>query len=236
MSWPWIVIPDTHGQVGKVESYVQFFTKNGMLQDHQLIFLGDYLDRGPDAKALVDLAITLQAQGHVFLCGNHEYTLVRALENDVNWIRRWTLNYERGTCLSYGFNPKGMLPQEKISALRSVIPQNHIEFFKNLPWFYETENEFFIHAGLDPIESFEVQLASLAEKWSAHWQIDKRGPKQLFSAELAALRSNPLTKTLITGHFAVLNPIFAYKRVMLDGGVSVGGPLFAWDGKILWQV
>lgn len=236
METPWIVVPDTHGQLSMLEKMIGQFEREKILDDHRLIFLGDYIDRGPDSKGLIAMVLDLSHQGHIFLCGNHEYTLVKALDNDQAWIKRWDTKYESGICQSYGLNTRGMNAVEKAAALRAVIPSSHLNFLRELPWYYETDQEVFVHAGLERNESWPSQRKYLAERWNEYWENHPRGPSQLFSRELAMSDSNPTEKRLITGHVALFNPKITPHRVMLDCGAGEGGSLVAWSANRLWRI
>ncbi|MBI4276780.1 metallophosphoesterase, partial [Candidatus Uhrbacteria bacterium] len=126
---PLIVIPDTHGHLAHVEALLGNLRERGYLVDHRLAFLGDYVDRGPQIRGLLDLCITLQREGHLFLMGNHEYTLIQALTpSDVQdaWISRWARNYESRTLWSYGLRTLKSIDVQRwkhvATAFRKKIP------------------------------------------------------------------------------------------------------------------
>jgi hypothetical protein len=236
MGTPWIVVPDTHGQLAMLEKLINQLEQQKVLDSHRLIFLGDYIDRGPDSKGLIALALDLSHQGHIFLCGNHEYTLIKAMDGDLKWVKRWDEKYESRTCQSYGLDTRRMSSAEKAAALRSTIPSSHLNFIRELPWYYETDQEVFVHAGLEENESWASQRKCLAERWNEHWEHHPRGPSQLFSRELAMSNSNPTGKRLMTGHVALVEPKITPDRIMLDCGAGEGGSLVAWTKNRLWRI
>ncbi|MEM1069380.1 MAG: metallophosphoesterase family protein [Planctomycetota bacterium] len=102
--------------------------------EDEVIFLGDYIDRGPDSRDVVDQVIALREQCRVIaLRGNHEIMLVavalRGMDETV-----WLENGGKATVASYG----GSLNR---------IPAEHIKFFQGLHPYYETEDTIFVHAG-----------------------------------------------------------------------------------------
>ena len=106
-----------------------------------LIHLGDYVDRGPDSKGVIDLLIarqTSQPEATTCLMGNHEEMMLDAIDGkEVNFWRR---NGGEETLQSYKIdNPNN-------------IPLQHVEWLRALPTLYSPEgtNLIFVHAGVDP--------------------------------------------------------------------------------------
>jgi serine/threonine protein phosphatase 1 len=108
-------------------------------RDDTLVTLGDYVDRGPDSRAAVELLLELaQACRLVALRGNHEEMLLDALRSDVArsiWLRCGGL----ATLRAYGDD--GGLPR---------LPEEHVQFFQATRLIYETPTHFFVHASYDP--------------------------------------------------------------------------------------
>jgi len=131
-------IGDIHGCMDKL----------GMLIDQldfaddrdTLVFIGDYIDRGPHSFEVVEYLIRLKRrhQNIVFLKGNHEDMLVKYLSG----VDRFTYlaNGGRQTLDSY-------LKQDR-KPKTFPIPDSHLEFFKSLVLFFETDQYIFVHAGL----------------------------------------------------------------------------------------
>ena len=223
-----IVIPDTHGHVKEVEKLIGKLDKLGYLPDRKLVFLGDYVDRGPAVRQLIDFCIGLQNDGHVMLAGNHEYTLLRAMQDGpdrVKWVSRWGRNYEDSTLASYGIPYRsGQSWEDRADELRQIMPQDHLRFLESLDWMYENDDLIAVHAGLDPLDDVEVQRQQLLSR--AH--PNERGPSQLLSHEFARTRAYNLGKVVVSGHASRFEPYVGPDRVMLDCGVDSGGPLVAW--------
>lgn len=105
--------------------------------EDELVFLGDYVDRGPDSRNVVDQIIEVGGRCNIVpLRGNHEIMMmgvaIGGLDDTV-----WLANGGRATVTSYG----GCL---------SRIPTKHLAFFQGLAPFYETEDSIFVHAGYHP--------------------------------------------------------------------------------------
>lgn len=124
-----IVIGDIHGCVKALHGLIDAIQPR---TDDRLIFLGDYVDRGPDSKGVIDLLLQLQQQCQtVFLLGNHEIMFRGALAGLP--IQPWLLSGGRQTITSYG----GLL--ENVSG-------QHIDFLHGCVPYYETEKHLFVHA------------------------------------------------------------------------------------------
>ena len=108
----------------------------------QLIMLGDYIDRGPESKKVVELVMELVAGGAIGLIGNHEKLLLAA-HDDPDEFELWAINGGREALRSYGLNPFNH------KSVRD-IPAEHIKFLAGLPLYHETEDYIFVHAGLNP--------------------------------------------------------------------------------------
>ena len=99
-----LVISDIHGEI---ELFERLLADVNYDSSHdQLILLGDYVDRGPNSKKVLDKVIELKSDGALVLKGNHEDMMIKALTTDEerswkNWVNR---NGGRTTLESYGFN------------------------------------------------------------------------------------------------------------------------------------
>lgn len=100
-----------------------------------LIFLGDYVDRGPDSKGVIEILLDLrQTCQTVFLLGNHEIMFRGAIKGLDPAL--WLEIGGRPTLTSYG----GKL---------SNVPTEHIAFLENLVPYHETEKQLYVHANYD---------------------------------------------------------------------------------------
>jgi serine/threonine protein phosphatase 1 len=137
------VVGDIHGCV---KSFLKLVTeKIKLTKDDTLFLLGDYIDRGPDSKAVLDFIMELQRESFNVkpIMGNHEYMLLKSL-NDEEEFTNWMKNGSTPTLLSFG------VPLEKVSDPDSIrqVPELYIEFLGGLSFFEETDDFYFVHAGL----------------------------------------------------------------------------------------
>jgi serine/threonine protein phosphatase 1 len=124
-------IGDIHGCSKALRSLIELIDPG---PEDELVFLGDYVDRGPDSRDVVDQIITLREDCRVVaLRGNHEIMLLGVacggLDDSV-----WLSNGGLATVTSYG----GCL---------SKIPPDHLAFFQDLVPYYESSSSIFVHAG-----------------------------------------------------------------------------------------
>jgi serine/threonine protein phosphatase 1 len=128
------VVGDIHGCAKSLRTLIESIQPQS---DDQIIFLGDYVDRGPASRDVVDQLIDLSEKCDVVtLRGNHEVMLMGATLGGMD-PDTWKKNGGLATISSYG------------GSLRK-IPEKHIAFFQQLRPYYETENEIFVHACYDP--------------------------------------------------------------------------------------
>ncbi|PLY02925.1 MAG: serine/threonine protein phosphatase [Desulfuromonas sp.] len=108
--------------------------------EDQLVFLGDYIDRGPASRQVIECLLDLQRQfpETVFLRGNHEQMLLDFLAGDDHLM--FLLNGGNATLESY----------QSTDNSKPVIPPDHLSFFNNLKNSYIHGDYIFVHAGLRP--------------------------------------------------------------------------------------
>ncbi|MGL6076358.1 MAG: metallophosphoesterase family protein [Fimbriiglobus sp.] len=136
-----LAIGDIHGATTNLVALLEAVKPR---PDDWFIFLGDYVDRGPDSKGTLNTLIAFGEQHHcVFLRGNHELMMMRA-RKDLDERRSW-FNVGGRQCLaSYG-------PSPGVPGKFEDIPRAHWEFLttKLVDWL-ETDTHIFAHAGVDP--------------------------------------------------------------------------------------
>jgi len=147
-------IGDIHGHHTELMNLYQQLDDAGMRPERdQLVFIGDFIDGGPDSKKVLDQLIAWQeAYPHwVFLRGNHGQMMLDALNDPGNW-RTFDLWYNQGgesTAKSY--LPEDLTPYERATATPwKFIDSKHVEWIQQLPYIYEHPTFFFVHAGLNP--------------------------------------------------------------------------------------
>jgi serine/threonine protein phosphatase 1 len=118
------------------------------------VFLGDYIDRGPDSRQTIDLLIERSRRHEsIFLKGNHEAFLLEVLE-DASRLDAWREYGGLPTLMSYGLAPSMKPdPEEQIELVQALLhgmPDHHRDFFKSLRSSFTCGDFFFAHAGVRP--------------------------------------------------------------------------------------
>ena len=137
----YIAITDIHGELGKLESVL---SKICLRPDDSFVFMGDYIDRGPDSRGVVEKVIeTSKKFETVTLIGSHEYALLHAKQDEYYDYLFW--NYGGpATVKSYGGHFDNIL-------------KTHGDFYRSLKFYHLTEKYLFVHAGINPRYSLEEQ-------------------------------------------------------------------------------
>lgn len=162
MSKEW-VIPDIHGCLRSLRSLVE--THIVPAKDDRIYFLGDFVDRGPDSRGVLDYVMGLQAQGYaiVALKGNHEEFFVKAWDEEKelkSFLFFKQTNKSRAQWLKHG----GVEAMESFGTENLLdIPAHYIEWMRNLPLYHELEKFVLVHAGLnfdipDPFQDTQTML------------------------------------------------------------------------------
>ena len=156
-------IGDIHGRLDLLEALL------GLIEGDQegraelpvtLIFLGDYIDRGPDSKGVADRLIHGFSPPRTPVClkGNHEALLLSFMNDPfsgLNWLR----NGGDAALLSYGVEqeaiqiafwegPRGLIEAQR--QFQAVLPEDHLRFYEGLKLFCHLGDYFFTHAGVRP--------------------------------------------------------------------------------------
>jgi serine/threonine protein phosphatase 1 len=209
---------DIHGCMENLENL--FDQMDDIADNDTLVFLGDYIDRGPSSYEVVDFLIGLSKKYQtVFLKGNHEDMLFK-YKNGENEAQNYFENGGIPTLSSYRKHTR-----------RSGIPRRHQSFYSGLRLYYETEDFIAVHAGFNPkINRIEEQ-----EEYDMLWIREK-----FFRSE------RQWDKTIIFGHTPCStmnkngNDIYINDKtniIGIDTGVCYGGLLtcFRWPDRKIFQ-
>ena len=140
-------IGDVHGCLDQLQDLVELCELDAGSGKSKFVFLGDYIDRGPNSRGVVQFLIDLQkwSPDHIIcLRGNHEDLLLAAL-TDPHQALDWRLNGGDATLDSYRV------------ASPDDIPVAHMEWLRSLPFFHDDGLRFFVHAGVDPARPLDQQ-------------------------------------------------------------------------------
>ncbi len=203
-----LAVGDIHGYVEKLIALLDQVQPSNT---DRIVFLGDYIDRGPDSKGVINYLHDLMAKFPqiVFLRGNHEQQLLNMAFSEKNEDVEFYLKNGGDACLaSYG----GL----------EVIPAEHMTFFKATKlWHLEEvagQQYLFVHAGVRPNRPLERQVA-----------------KDLMLIREPFLKSpKPMGETIVVhGHTPNPNvPTNDPYRISLDSGVYINGPI-SEDSSVL---
>jgi serine/threonine protein phosphatase 1 len=218
-----IAIGDLHGYPDPLKLMLE----RVHIEDNDLlIFIGDYIDRGPASNILVDHLLYLRGvfKNLLFLKGNHEDMLLGSIgfPAHVKDINTWLYNGGSSTLESYGMSRTEILhltilwdDKERLGLIKEFIPEGHINFFIGLENFIESDSFFFCHAGLDP--SIPVNEG----KWNTFdllWTRD-----HIYADHLN------WEKTVVCGHTPLKDVLIRDKLICIDTGLYYYGTLSAID-------
>jgi len=222
---PVAVIGDVHGQVDKLSDVLQRLRKMPDFSRRWLVFIGDYVDRGPDPKGALDLILALRREHPrvTAIAGNHDFAMSAALQlisapKEASWPQRWLGHYDAETTFaSYG------VEFADLDALRENIPPEHRDFLVHLPWCVEHPRYLFVHAGLESHVPCELQLRILREKDNTLHRPQWLCSKALVDAEVPG----DCAVAAVSGHVRVPQVTFRKKRILVDTSGGADGPLSA---------
>jgi serine/threonine protein phosphatase 1 len=169
-----IAIGDIHGNRKALQNLLEKLLPE-MESGDELVFLGDYIDRGPDTFGCIETILKLQNEldsSVICLMGNHEDWMLRSYRDPEK--HSWIVGMEAfETISSYSPDVADQIRSEiELSGIRIIteklelqyhlffdaLPKVHLDFFLNLKLFYENEHGIFVHGGLDPVvESMREQ-------------------------------------------------------------------------------
>ncbi|NJC87151.1 MAG: serine/threonine protein phosphatase [Desulfuromonas sp.] len=202
-----LAVGDIHGCRTQLRALLDEVAAN---EHDQLVFLGDYIDRGPDSAGVIDdlLAVRERLPATVFLRGNHEQMLLDVLAGD----NPATFLFNGGAQTIASYRARGGWPPRA----------DHAAFFAQLPTYYATGRFLFVHAGLRPGRPLEEQQAEDL-LWIRAEFLDS---------------SYDWGRTVVFGHTPRDVPLLAANRIGLDTGCVYGGRLTCCDvlSGHCWQV
>lgn len=177
------------------------------------VFLGDYVDRGPASREVLNLLIEREnTHRTVFLKGNHESLLTR-FSTDPSVLDTWQRVGGLETLMSYGITPSinaDPLVQTRLAAaFAQAFPENHRTFLGNLKTSFTCGDYFFVHAGVRP----GVPLT------------EQRDEDLLWIRQEFLLSEDHFGKIIVHGHTPVLQPDIRPNRINIDTGAYATGRL-----------
>lgn len=178
------------------------------------VFLGDYIDRGPHSREVLNLLIARRrAHQAVFLQGNHELYAAEAL-TDSSIVPEWMKFGGISTLTSYGVRYSGRgedpaIRDEIASAFRGALPDTHYEFLNSLALSFSCGDFFFVHAGVRPGIPLQHQ--------DSH--------DLLWIRNEFLLHEEDFGRIVVHGHSPVMEPEVRSNRINIDTGAYATGRL-----------
>lgn len=220
---PVAVIGDVHGQLDLLDQILIQLETLPDFENRWVVFIGDLVDRGADSAGVIQRILDLKRVHERTGCvmGNHELAMGFATgllpaPDYTDWDTRWCDYYGAdATFRSYSAD----FPD--CDSLRNAIPAEHADFLACLPWAIDHPDYYFVHAGLDPNQSFDLQRRILEER-----DFSLARPPWLCSKDFANEKiPDDCTKTVISGHVPVQEVQVWKRRILVDTTGGVGGEL-----------
>ncbi len=202
-------IGDVHGCAAELEALLAGLP---VAPGDTIAFVGDYLDRGHDAREVVELLLDLERRADVstvFLKGNHEDMCLGYLGRAGSWGEAWVMNGGGATLRSYGVGPD--VPGPEAAA---AFPSAHLAFLERLRLWHRVDGHLLVHAGVRP----GVPLAAQDDE------------DLLWIREEFIACPHDLPETVVFGHTPRRAPFvdLPYK-IGIDTGCVYGGALTALE-------
>lgn len=213
-------IGDIHGQLAMLEDALDRIERDGG-PNARIVFLGDYVDRGPDSCGVIERLRQGLAEGRNWIClkGNHDrlfewFVAPPVPRQDAHLLIGYHWFHERigglETAQSYGVDVPERIRQKELAAeFRAALPDGHLAFLQGLQLSHREMGKFFVHAGVRP----GVPLADQDEE------------------DLLWIRQEFLEDTrdhgalIVHGHTPVKAPELKPNRLNLDTGAGYGRPM-----------
>jgi serine/threonine protein phosphatase 1 len=210
-------IGDIHGRADLLREINQLIHEDAYERQaprNVVVYLGDYIDRGPHSRAVIDTFLDAPLPGfeRVHLVGNHEDSLLRFLD-DLQVGPPWLEYGGDATLASYGVEPPDARSTRDLlraqAELHRALPQRHLEFYRKLPLARVEGDYFFVHAGVRPGVPLDEQ-ATADLLWI-------RGEFLHSNAEFG--------KIVVHGHSIADDPQVRRNRIGIDTGAYASGKL-----------
>lgn len=211
-------IGDIHGRVDLLRQMHEMIGADlaaAPIARAQVVYLGDYIDRGLESRQVVDLLLDEPLAGveRVHLMGNHEEVLLQFLEDPgvgPNWF------FFGGDATLYSYRVPGAspaIPADRLANVqeqfRNVLPARHLAFYQSLGAMHQAGDYLFVHAGIRP----GVPLAA-------------QSPADLFWIRNEFLDSTAdLGAIVVHGHTIMPEPVVRPNRIGIDTGAYASGRL-----------
>ncbi|MFN3691528.1 MAG: metallophosphoesterase family protein [Fervidobacterium sp.] len=191
-------IGDVHGCLRGLSKLIQEISPS---EHDTLVFVGDYIDRGPDSKGVVDYLLEISKKTNcIFLRGNHEQMLLDVVDNgDDTYL--WLMNGAQATWRSYG----------NLELLK--INDEHMRFYRSTRYYHIIDNYFFVHGGVRP-----------------NIPVEKQDVRDLiWIREEFINKTHNLNYIVVFGHTPFEDIFIGKDKIGIDTGCVYGGKLTAYN-------
>jgi len=201
------VVGDIHGCADELDALLAGLP---LAAGDRVAFVGDYIDRGPDSRGVIDILLDFQRRPDVactFLKGNHEDMCLAFLGRPGHWGESWLFNGGAAAMRSYGLDARSAP-----ATVEAAMPPEHLAFLEGLERAYRTDEWLVVHAGVRPELGWDEQDAQ----------------DLVWIREDFILRPHKLPQTIIFGHTPHREVLvdLPYK-IGIDTGCVYGGTLTA---------
>jgi serine/threonine protein phosphatase 1 len=215
-------VGDVHGRLDVLRLLLRDIAADALatrpVERPVLVFLGDYIDRGPDSRGVIEAVLHLARDGAFEVAplkGNHEQALLRFLD-DPSFAASWMDNGGGATLISYGVQPPALRTDAEAwaqarDAFEAALPPAHRRFFETLEPIRVIGDYAFVHAGVRPGAPLEAQ-SERDLLWIRYDFLDDPGPFE---------------KVIVHGHTPSEAPQLLKQRLGVDTGAYATGLLSA---------
>lgn len=213
-------IGDIHGRydlLRMIARRISADAEQGHEQTRSVVFLGDYVDRGPASRQVINFLLSDPFPGFetIFLRGNHEDFILKLLNGAaINISRAWLNCGGTEMMKSYGARHADLArawhsAREARAMVEDLMPRDHLDFLQNLQLTHTVGDYFFAHAGVRPGVPLEEQ-----------------GPEDLMWIRGSFLHSDAAHgKIIVHGHTVTAAPQRRRNRIGIDTGAFRSGIL-----------
>jgi serine/threonine protein phosphatase 1 len=219
-------IGDIHGRADLLEALLLQIDVDCTLHPSRrpiVVFLGDYIDRGPASREVLDLLLgCARTNEAIFLRGNHD-TFVHRFLSEPAVLDEWRLCGGLETLVSYGLkpsiNPDGVEQARLAKELAKSMPKRHLEFLETLSLSFNCGDFLFVHAGIRPGVPIRKQMEE----------------DLLWIREEFLCCEQQFEKFVVHGHTPVRTPDVRSNRINIDTGAFATGRLtcIAIEGSVI---
>lgn len=217
------VVGDIHGYSSKLRKLLPLLHERAKPGD-ALVFVGDFIDRGPDTRGVIDLVLEQMLGGWdgpvTGIRGNHEVLMLDALKKRPRYgFDVWMQN---GGMEAIGSYTGGRVTRTWLGA----IPPAHLEFLHNLKDWHEDENGYYVHAGFTPGKRPE-ECGEDAWQWIRSEFIDSDYAWDKVVVFGHTPQYAETNRPILDPRDLPWQPLNRPEKIGIDTGAAYGGPLSA---------